>query len=155
MKSLGAILSLALLLTASPSRAQTSPSMEIYKSPTCGCCSKWVEHVREHGFVARVSDISDQALDRLKAQHGIPRTAQSCHTALVGGYFVEGHVPAAEIRRLLKERPAIAGLAVAGMPLGSPGMEVPGTPAQTYNVIALDKQGVARVFATYNGGSAR
>lgn len=124
-------------------------AIEVYKSPTCGCCSKWVDHVRQHGFSVRVTDLSDDALDRLKATRGIPRTAQSCHTALAGGYVIEGHVPAADVRRLLKERPAVVGIAVAGMPLGSPGMEVPGR-SQPYNVVAFDKQGGARVFATYN-----
>jgi hypothetical protein len=130
--------------------AQSSgqPVMEVYKSPTCGCCSKWVEHVRQHGFTARVTDLTDQALDTLKKKHGVPRTAQSCHTALVGGYAIEGHVPAAEVKRLLKEKPAVAGIAVAGMPLGSPGMEVPGR-SQPYNVITFDKKGDSRVFGSY------
>jgi hypothetical protein len=154
MKFAAAVLSFALSLGSSTGIAQ-SPSVEVYKSPTCGCCTKWVEHLRQHGFAPRVHDLSDEALDQLKTKHGVPRTAQSCHTALVGGYVVEGHVPAAEVRRVLKERPAATGIAVAGMPLGSPGMETPGTPAQTYNVIAFDKQGQVRVFATYNGNARR
>jgi hypothetical protein len=129
---------------------QPSPTMEVYKSPTCGCCSKWVEHVRQAGFTARVTDLDDAALDQLKTKHAVPRTAQSCHTALVGGYVVEGHVPAADVRRLLKERPQVLGIAVAGMPIGSPGMETPGVPPQTYNVITFDKQGSSRVFSTHN-----
>lgn len=130
--------------------AQSSgqPMMEVYKSPTCGCCSKWVEHVRQHGFTARVTDLSEEALDALKLKHGVPRTARSCHTALVGGYAIEGHVPAAAVKRLLKEKPALAGIAVAGMPAGSPGMEVPGR-SQPYNVITFDKKGDSRVFASY------
>jgi hypothetical protein len=130
--------------------AQSSgqPVMEVYKSPTCGCCSKWVEHVRQHGFTARVTDLDDRALDALKAKHGVPKTAQSCHTALVGGYAIEGHVPAADVKRLLKEKPGVAGIAVAGMPVGSPGMEVPGR-SQAYNVITFDKKGDSRVFASY------
>jgi hypothetical protein len=130
--------------------AQSSgqPVMEVYKSPTCGCCSKWVEHVRQHGFTARVTDLDDRALDALKAKQGVPRTAQSCHTALISGYAIEGHVPAADVKRLLKEKPAVAGLAVAGMPVGSPGMEVPGR-SQAYNVITFDKKGDSRVFASY------
>lgn len=122
--------------------------MEVYKSPTCGCCSKWVEHMQQHGFTARVTDLDDRALDAVKAKYGVPRTAQSCHTALVGGFAIEGHVPAAEVKRLLKEKPTVTGIAVAGMPLGSPGMEVPGR-AQAYNVIAFDKKGDSRVFASY------
>ena len=127
-----------------------SPTMEVYKSPTCGCCSKWVDHVRQAGFTARVTELDDEALDALKAKHGIPRTAQSCHTALIGGYVVEGHVPAAEVQRLLKEKPAVAGIAVGGMPTGSPGMEVAGVPPRTYNVVTFDKQGAVRVYSTQN-----
>ena len=127
-----------------------APTMEVYKSPTCGCCSKWVEHVRQAGFTAKVTELDDEALDALKTKHGIPRTAQSCHTALVGGYVVEGHVPATEVQRLLKEKPAVAGIAVGGMPTGSPGMEVAGVPPRTYNVVTFDKQGAVRVYSTQN-----
>ena len=154
MKVSAAVLSVALFLGSSSTSAQ-SPSVEVYKSPTCGCCSKWVDHLRQNGFTARVTDLTDEALDQLKTKHGVPRTAQSCHTALVGGYVVEGHVPAPDLRRLLKERPPVAGIAVAGMPLGSPGMDVPPAQAQAYNVIAFDKQGQVRVFASYNAGAVR
>jgi hypothetical protein len=129
---------------------KAAPTMEVFKSPTCGCCSKWVEHVEEGGFTVKVNDVSDAALDALKQKHGIPRTAQSCHTGLVDGYVVEGHVPVAEVHRMLKERPAITGIAVGGMPIGSPGMEVPGQRPQTYNVITFDKQGAVAVFSTQN-----
>jgi hypothetical protein len=138
------ILALFVALTAQP------PTMQVYKSPTCGCCSKWVDHVRQGGFTVKVTDLSSEALDALKAKHAIPRTAQSCHTALVNGYVVEGHVPVTEVHRLLKQRPAVAGIAVGGMPTGSPGMEVPGQPAQTYNVVSFDKQGAMKVFSTQN-----
>lgn len=154
MKVSAAVLSVALFLASSSSSAQ-SPPVEVYKSPTCGCCSKWVDHLRQNGFTARVTDLTDEALDQLKTKHGVPRTAQSCHTALVGGYVVEGHVPATDVRRLLKERPTVAGIAVAGMPLGSPGMDVPAAQAQAYNVIAFAKQGQVRVFATYNAGAVK
>jgi hypothetical protein len=141
----------ALVGSAVAGIAQAPAPVEVFKSPTCGCCSKWVEHLQQNGFTVRVTDLADQALDNLKTKHNVPRTAQSCHTALVGGYVVEGHVPAAEVRRLLKERPAVAGIAVAGMPLGSPGMEVEGRKPQTYNVISFDKQGSTKVFSTQNG----
>jgi hypothetical protein len=141
----------ALVGSAVTGTAQAPAPVEVFKSPTCGCCSKWVEHLQQNGFTVRVTDLGDQALDNLKTKHSVPRTAQSCHTALVGGYVVEGHVPAAEVRRLLKERPAVAGIAVAGMPLGSPGMEVEGRKPQTYNVISFDKQGATKVFSTQNG----
>jgi hypothetical protein len=137
-------------IAAQGSKPAAGPVMEVYKSPTCGCCSKWVDHVREGGFTVKVTDVSDEALDALKAKHGIPQTAQSCHTGLVGGYVIEGHVPVSEVHRLLKERPAVAGIAVGGMPIGSPGMEVPGRPPQTYNVVTFDKTGAVKVFSTQN-----
>jgi hypothetical protein len=143
-----AALFLSVAVAAQTSKA--APTMEVFKSPTCGCCSKWVDHVREGGFTVKVTEMSDEALSALKDKHGIPRTAQSCHTGLIGGYVVEGHVPVAEVHRLLKERPAVAGIAVGGMPIGSPGMEVPGRPAQTYNVVTFDKQGAVKVFSTQN-----
>jgi hypothetical protein len=144
---IGVFLGLATIVSA---QRPVPPAMEVYKTPTCGCCSKWVEHVRQAGFTARVHDVDDVALDALKTKHGVPRTAQSCHTALVGGYVIEGHTPATEIHRLLKERPAVAGIAVGGMPIGSPGMEVPGQAPQTYNVVTFDKQGAIKVFSTQN-----
>lgn len=142
-----AVLSLGVAVAA---QTQKAPTMEVYKSPTCGCCSKWVEHVREAGITVKVSDISDDALAALKEKHGVPRTAQSCHTGLVGGYVIEGHVPVSEVQRLLKEKPAVAGIAVGGMPIGSPGMEVPGQRPQTYNVVTFSKQGDIKVFSTQN-----
>lgn len=135
----------------SESQPSTSalPVVDVYKSPTCGCCSKWVDHLREEGFEVRTTDASD--LTDFKASHGVPRQVESCHTALVAGYVLEGHVPAADVQRLLRERPAIAGLAVPGMPIGSPGMEVPGTKAQPYDVIAFDNTGRTEVFARHGG----
>ena len=150
MRFAAVVFSAALLTTTTIVAQPSLPTLEVFKSPTCGCCSKWVDHAREHGFSAKVTNLPDDALDALKTKHGIPPTAQSCHTTVVGNYVVEGHVPAAELKRLLKERPAIKGLAVAGMPLGSPGMEVPGQKPQTYNVISFDKAGAVKVFATYN-----
>ena len=138
----------ALLVTIAGATAQQKqPMVEVYKSPTCGCCSAWVDHLRDHGFAVRT--IETDKVDELKASHRIPRQVQSCHTALVSGYVVEGHVPAADVARLLKERPAIAGIAVPGMPIGSPGMEMPGTKAQPFDVIAFGKDGSTRVFATH------
>jgi len=146
-----AVLATTLTAVAIVSAQRSAPAtMEVYKSPTCGCCSKWVEHVKQAGFAAKVTDLDDQALDALKAKHGIPRTAQSCHTALIGGYVIEGHVPAAEVQRLLKEKPAVVGIAVGGMPTGSPGMEVAGVAPRTYNVVTFDKQGAVRVYSTQN-----
>ena len=125
-----------------------TPAMTVYKDPTCGCCSIWVEHVKKAGFAATVNQTAE--VDAIKTQRGVPARARSCHTALIDRYVIEGHVPAREIQRLLKERPAgVIGLAVAGMPIGSPGMEVSGQKAQPYNVLAFDTYGATTVFASY------
>ena len=124
-----------------------APTVEVYKSPTCGCCANWVKHLQQHGFTTRVTDSPDMAT--IKTQRGVPAAVQSCHTAVVDGYVLEGHVPAADVQRLLKERPAMTGLAVPGMPVGSPGMEMQGTPAQKYDVVLFDKQGQTKVFASH------
>ena len=126
---------------------QQPPAVEVYKTPTCGCCRLWVEHLRANGFTVRTTDM--ESTGGVQRRHGVPTEVRSCHTALVDGYVVEGHVPAAEVRRLLKERPRVAGIAVAGMPAGSPGMEVAGSPPQPYYVVSFDKAGQVKVFATY------
>lgn len=123
--------------------AVPSTPVTVYKSPTCGCCGKWVEHLRENGFEVETVDVN--AMTSVKESLGVPRSMHSCHTAQVGGYVIEGHVPAEDIRRLLQQRPPIAGLAVPGMPIGSPGMEGPNP--QAYDVIAFDAQGGANVFS--------
>jgi hypothetical protein len=115
----------------------------VYKSPTCGCCGKWIEHMEEAGFRVDVQDRGD--LSPIKAEHGVPRRLQSCHTAKVGGYLVEGHVPADLVQRMLDEKPDIRGLAVPGMPMGSPGMEGPYKDA--YDVLAIGKDGRTKVYA--------
>jgi hypothetical protein len=97
-------------------------SVEVWKSPTCGCCTAWVDHLKAAGFAVTVHDVDD--VEAVKTAHGVPRALRSCHTALVGGYVVEGHVPAADLRRLLAERPQAGGLAVAGMPQDAPGMDM-------------------------------
>jgi hypothetical protein len=134
-----------LLAGAAAQRPQVT--VDVYKSPTCGCCSNWVEHLRAQGFVVNATNVDDIAA--VKAKYGVPRSVQSCHTAVVDGYVIEGHVPAADVQRLLKERPNVVGLAVPGMPVGSPGMEVEGVKAQPYDVMAFDKQGQATVFAPH------
>ena len=124
-----------------------SPTVQVYKTPTCGCCGLWVKHLEEHGFATRVTEIEDLA--ETKAKLGVPARVQSCHTATVDGYVIEGHVPATDVQRLLQERPAVAGLAVPGMPIGSPGMEVPNMKPQAYRVFTFDKQGQVQVFASH------
>lgn len=117
----------------------------VYKSPTCGCCQKWVEYLQANGFQVKTVDLDD--MSEIKAASGVPRSLQTCHTAVVEGYVVEGHVPADALKKLLHDRPKVAGIAVAGMPAGSPGMEVPGTPAKSYDVVAWDKAGKTSTFA--------
>ena len=126
--------------------AALRPEVTVYKSPTCGCCTEWVAHLRRHGFRVKTEDLTD--LQSIKTRHGVPAALQSCHTALVGGYVVEGHVPADLVDRLLQERPKVTGIAVPGMPVGSPGMEVPGRPADRYQVVTFDRSGQTGVFAT-------
>jgi hypothetical protein len=125
-------------------------TVEVFRSPTCGCCMKWVDHLRQAGFEMKVKELEQDALDKLKAQHGIPQAAQSCHTARVAGYTVEGHVPVDAVQKLLKTKPAVAGIAVGGMPIGSPGMEIPSGQKQPFDVVTFSKDGSTRVFASYN-----
>lgn len=132
---------------AGSTAAQRPPVVEVYKEATCGCCAKWVEHLEKHGFGTKVTN--SRNMSAIKATHNVPTRARSCHTAIVDGYVIEGHVPAADVLRLLKERPAVAGLAVPAMPIGSPGMEVPGVNPQRYTVLAFTKDGGTRAFATH------
>ncbi|HEV7589352.1 MAG TPA: DUF411 domain-containing protein, partial [Longimicrobium sp.] len=123
--------------------AASAPQLVVYKDPSCGCCSKWVEHMRDNGFPVEAHDTA--GVDGIKDRAGVPLAARSCHTGLVGGYAIEGHVPAEVVRRLLREHPAdVAGLAVPGMVTGSPGMEG-GTP-QHYDVIAFTRDGRTSVY---------
>ena len=125
----------------------TGPLVEVYKSPTCGCCSKWIEHMQANGFTVKTTDVGD--MSKIKVARGVPDQVQSCHTGIVDGYVVEGHVPAADVHRLLKEKPAVVGIAVPGMPVGSPGMETPYVKAEKYDVVTFDKKGGTRVFAKH------
>lgn len=115
----------------------------VYKSPTCGCCGKWVEHMQAAGYTVEVENRRDLA--PIKAELGVPPALQSCHTARVGDYTIEGHVPADLVQRLLDEKPDIKGLAVPGMPMGSPGME--GPRKDPYDVLAIGKDGRTKVYA--------
>lgn len=120
-----------------------SSLVTVYKSPTCGCCEKWVDHMRASGFRVVAHDTDD--MTRIKTDLGVPDSLGSCHTAVVGGYVLEGHVPSDLVRRLLRERPVTSGLAVPGMPMGSPGME--GAYADRYDVVAYGRGGT-RVYDT-------
>ena len=128
-----------------PAQTAELESITVYKSPTCGCCSKWVSHLHANGF--EVEAIDRQNMNDVKLDAGIPRQLASCHTAKIGGYVIEGHVPAADIKRLLKERPDVAGLAVPGMPMGSPGME--GHRQDRYEVLTFTGSGDTAVFSRY------
>jgi hypothetical protein len=128
--------------------AEPLPKMIVTRDPNCGCCGNWVTHVKAAGFPVEVVEVAD--VTPLKLKLGVPDALASCHTAEVGGYVVEGHVPAEAIKRLLAERPKATGLAVAGMPIGSPGMEVPGQAPDIYDV-AVFSAGSQNVFARYRG----
>jgi hypothetical protein len=117
----------------------------VYKSSTCGCCVKWVDHLRANRFDPAVHDRED--MESVKDQLGVPQEVRSCHTAEAAGYLIEGHVPASDIRRLLAERPKVAGLAVPGMSTATPGMAEPGAPTGGYDVLAFRKSGVTLLFA--------
>ncbi len=125
-----------------------SMQIKVYKDLSCGCCSNWVKHVRANGFVAQVQSATN--LDSIKRSFGVPDALRSCHTAIVAGYVLEGHVPAREIKRLLLERPKARGLAVPGMPVGAPGMEVAGQPAGPYEVMLFNNDGTYKSFASYS-----
>lgn len=132
---------------ASPVARKALLPIDVHRSPTCGCCMKWVEHLRDAGFQVRVHEHAD--MQPIKRRLGVPDSARSCHTAQVGDYFVEGHVPAADIKRLLADRPVARGIAVPGMPLGSPGMEVPDGTVQPYEVQLVGHQGATQVYARH------
>lgn len=135
------------LLSAMPAfAAPDTLVVDVYKSPTCGCCSKWVDHLKANGFTVRAHDTADVAAH--KARLGVPAGYGACHTAQVGGYLVEGHVPAREIKRLLRDKPSVRGLVVPAMPAGSPGMETTG-PKDAYEVFVVNRDGSTRTYARY------
>lgn len=129
--------------SASATASQELPTVVVYKTSTCGCCNGWVEHLRAAGFTVDARDVRD--LMSVKVDAGVPGPLVTCHTALVDGYVVEGHVPADQIQRMLAERPDVAGIGVAGMPIGSPGMEGPNP--QPYQVLSFDRAGNMAVYA--------
>ena len=133
-----------LIFASSRARGQQPTKVEVYKDPNCGCCTIWVTHLQRAGFVTTVTNV--QSIETVKIKHRVPARLQSCHTAVVDGYVIEGHVPASEIRKILNERPKIHGLAVPGMPIGSPGME--GAGGKPYDVLSFDAAGTSRVYST-------
>jgi len=145
-----ATMSISLAFTTGAVRAPNEnptkkPTITVYKDPSCGCCKNWIEHLIKHGYRVDAKDSPNMA--EIKHTLGVPDAVTSCHTAMVNGYLIEGHVPAADIDRLLVKKPHIAGLAVPGMPAGSPGME--GPRSEHYKVLSFDKNGKTSVFASY------
>jgi hypothetical protein len=136
---------LPLEVLAETGKAAELESITVYKSPTCGCCSQWVRHLQDNGF--KVEAINRSDMNDVKSEAGVPRQLASCHTAVIGGYVIEGHVPATDIKRLLKERPDVAGLTVPGMPMGSPGME--GHRKDRYEVLTFTRSGDTTTFSRY------
>jgi hypothetical protein len=130
-------------ISCSSRRDATGPEVVVYKTPFCGCCTKWVEHLRENGFVVTTQEVTD--LTQEKTSRGVGQEIASCHTAVVDGYVIEGHVPADVIERLLEERPPVAGLTVPGMPMGSPGME--GAHEEPYEILTFDREGRTEIYA--------
>jgi len=139
-------LAIATCLLALGTAANAAAAMTVYKSASCGCCAKWVEQVQKHGFTVKVVNVED--IMAVKAKAGIPDKFASCHTTRVGGYIVEGHVPAADIKKLLAARPKAKGIAVPGMPMGAPGMEH-GDHRQPYEVLLLKSDGSTSTFARH------
>ena len=141
-----------LALASSTMVAYAAPTtMQVWKDPTCGCCKDWIAHLEKNGFATTVIDQGNNAA---RARLGMPQKFGSCHTALIQGYVIEGHVPAADIQRLLKEKPPALGLAVPGMPIGSPGMDGPayGDRRDAYQVLLIQRDGSTTVFNTYPRG---
>ncbi|MBL6748876.1 MAG: DUF411 domain-containing protein [Nevskia sp.] len=141
-----AALLLACLSGCAPKADPSKPTVEVWKSPTCQCCSKWIQHLRDNGFNVNIHGETD--LDAVKARFGVPAALGSCHTAQVGGYVIEGHVPAEDIKRLLAEKPPVKGIAVPGMPVGSPGMEQ-GSEKEPYETLSFTQAGETAVYARH------
>lgn len=143
-----ALMLIATPLVSVPASADEGPRISVTKTATCGCCKAWVAHLKAAGYRVAAKDVSYGILSKFKTTQGIKPNLASCHTATVGGYTIEGHVPVREIRRLLKEKPDAIGLAVPGMPVGSPGMEVDES-RDAYDVLLIRRDGTTEVFAHY------
>jgi len=142
----GLLVALVMFSATHVMAAEELPTVEVYKSASCGCCGFWVEHMKQSGFKVNVHNVND--VTPMRQNFKVPDAMASCHTAVVGGYAIEGHVPAADVKRLLRERPKAAGIAVPGMVQGSPGMEQ-GRGKDPYNVMLFSKGGKSSVFAQH------
>lgn len=152
MKRVKMLLSAILLTTSLTGQAEEAindKEITVYRSPTCGCCGKWIEHVKQNHFV--IKDIVSDDMQAIKKKYGVPDQLASCHTAIVDGYVIEGHVPAADIQKLLDTKPKVVGISAPGMPMGSPGMEMGGR-ADDFDVVSFDSAGNVQVFAEHKGG---
>jgi len=139
---------LLVVVLALPAAQAAATEVVMYKSPTCGCCSGWADTLKSAGFT--VVEKKQEDMDVIKEKYGVPGDLSSCHTAIVGGYIIEGHVPAADVQRLLKEKPAnVVGLTAPGMPMQSPGMQPEMLEPKNYDVLAFDKDGNTTVFSRY------
>lgn len=150
MKAIQIVLWLLITAILGPAvyAAEKPVEITVYRSPTCGCCGKWIEHLKQNNF--NVKDNINDAMEEIKTRYGVPKEMASCHTAIVDGYVVEGHVPAADIKTLLKTKPKVTGLAVPGMVTGSPGMEMGGR-VDPYDVMSFDKEKHFQIFNHYQG----
>ena len=144
----GTLILAALFFPATGASAQQAKTLEVWKNPTCGCCGAWVAHMKAAGFDVRVHNT--EKLSEIKSANSVPQNLMSCHTAKIGGYVIEGHVPASAVKKLLLTKPKIKGIATPGMPLGSPGMEVPSGEKDAYDVLAFDDQGNTEIFSSHN-----
>jgi hypothetical protein len=142
-----AVVVLGLGAAAQQKAASTLPKVTVYKTSSCGCCRLWVDHMKANGFDVQAMDVSSADVRAVSKAAGLKDEDASCHTAKIGNYIVEGHVPAADIKRMLNEKPAIAGLSAPGMPQGSPGMEQGSK--EPYDVIAFKKDGTSTVYAKH------
>ena len=148
VKTLVAMVAIGLLFGCSGETTANATGAVVYKSATCPCCDDWIKHMQKEGFKTRTEVRKD--MDSIKASNGVTPKLASCHTALISGYVIEGHVPAADVKRLLREKPAdIVGLTAPGMPMKSPGMQAEGLPPKGYNVIAFKKDGSTEVYTRY------
>jgi hypothetical protein len=145
--AVGASAALALVVTVTLGVAQTPTKIEVLRNPGCGCCLKWVSLLEQAGFKATVKESPE--IQAFKDSKGVPKSVRSCHTGVVNGYVIEGHVPVADVKRLLKTRPAVLGIAAPGMPAGLPGMETPDGTKEPFDVVSFDKTGTTAVFASH------
>jgi len=147
MKSLKILFAISLMLSNIPAQAEEPTAITVYRSPTCSCCGKWMEHLKQNNFT--IKDIPTEDMNAIKHKYGVSDEMASCHTTVVNGYVVEGHVPADDIKALLKAKPNVVGIAVPQMPNGTPGMEMGGK-QDPYNVMSFDSDKHYQVFKSHS-----